>query len=347
MITENATFEEVVHLLLMGSLPTKGELAEMQAKLHAGRALPPALKAALELIPATAHPMDVLRTGASLLGTLEPEGEHSTGSGVAIGLRLIGVFGPMLLYWHHWVTSGTRITTQTSPSDSIAVNFLKLMNQSEEVNPLVAKVTDVSLILYAEHEFAASTFVARSTASTRSDFYSAIVAAIGTLRGPLHGGANEAAMYLISSYKSADDAEAGVMDALSKKQLMMGFGHRVYRNGDPRSPIIKSWSQKLSREADIGKPELLSVSERIEAVMLREKKLFPNLDFYSASAYHQCGIPTLFFTPVFVISRTSGWAAHILEQRQPGYRLIRPSSKYSGPGERSYVPIDQRHASKL
>jgi len=334
-LAEKATFEEVAHLLLHGRLPTRAQLKEYCNKLKSLRALPPPLKIILEQIPASAHPMDVLRTGGSALGTLEPEGKER--DQIEIANRLMAVFPSMLLYWHQYHKQGRRIETQTD-DPSIAAHFLHLLHGKPSPD-LHVRVMDSSLVLYAEHEFNASTFTCRTVASTLPDFYSAITAGIGALRGPLHGGANEAAMELIERFKTPDEAEKVLMDMLVRKQLIMGFGHRVYKISDPRSDIIKKWSQKLS-EACADKI-LYAVSERIEAVMRREKKMFPNLDFYSASAYHFLGIPTLMFTPIFVISRTSGWSAHIMEQRANN-RLIRPTADYTGPQPRAFVEIDQR-----
>lgn len=328
-LAEHASFEEVAYLLIHAELPNSKQLSDYKAKLQSMRDLPSTLKRVLEQLPATANPMDVLRTGCSVLGILEPETDRDMTKQIAN--RLIASFGSMLLYWHHYHKSGTPIDTVTD-DDSVAGHFLHLLH-GQAPHDLERRALDVSLILYAEHEFNASTFVARVTTSTLSDFYSAICSAIGTLRGPLHGGANEAAMQLISRFKDEHEAEQGIRDMLAKKELIMGFGHRVYRKEDPRSPIIKAWSKKL---AEVHEGEtLFKISERIEQVMAQEKKLFPNLDFYSASAYHYCGIPDAFFTPLFVISRTSGWAAHIMEQRHDN-RLIRPSAEYIGSAQRPY-----------
>lgn len=340
-LADQATFEEVAWLLLRGELPTSQQLAEYRQLLKTRRVLPDALKGVLEQLPSSAHPMDVLRTGCSALGTIEPELEISTSGPTeeAIGIadRLLAVFPSMLLYWHAYSTERRRIDVSTD-DDSIATHFLHLLHD-RPVSELEARVFDASLILYAEHEFNASTFTARITASTLSDFYSSITAAIGTLRGPLHGGANEAAFDLIRQFDTPDDAERGVLELLSRKVKVMGFGHRVYRDKDPRSDIIQSWAKQLANE--VGDSRLYPVSQRIDQVLRREKGLFPNLDFYSASAYHFLGIPTSFFTPVFVFARTAGWAAHVLEQRSDN-RLIRPSADYDGPEPRAFIPIDQR-----
>jgi 2-methylcitrate synthase len=317
-----------------GELPSAASLADFRNRLQSRRSLPHAVKEVLRQIPATAHPMDVLRTGISMLGTLEPE--RNGGAGTEVAERLLGCAPTMLLLWyrHHQEEN----VGDFELGDSIAEQFLWGLH-GRKPEPLATRAMDLSLILYAEHEWNASTFTARVIASTLSDFYSAITGAVGALRGPLHGGANEAAMELISQMHDADHAEVRLKEMLTKREKVMGFGHRVYRKNDPRSDLIKPWAMRLCRET--GRMPMFEISERIEQVMMREKKIFPNVDFYAASLYHCLGIPTEMFTPIFVLSRISGWSAHIIEQRADN-RLIRPLAKYTGPAPRQWVAIGDR-----
>jgi len=334
-LADKAEFLEVAYLILYGELPDKEQLEAYRAKIKSLRGLPEELKAALEMIPADAHPMDVMRTGCSFLGNLEPEKDFSQQHDVAD--RLLAVFPSIICYWYRFTHDGVRIETETD-DDTIGGHFLHLL-RGEKPNPLHERVMDVSLILYAEHEFNASTFTARVVASTLSDMHSCVTAAIGALRGPLHGGANEAAMDMISQWKSPEEARAAILEKLANKELIMGFGHAVYRTSDPRNAIIKGWSKKLAEE--VGDSVLYPVSEEVERVMWEEKKLFPNADFFHASAYHFMGIPTKLFTPIFVMSRVTGWAAHVMEQRARN-RIIRPNAEYIGPEPRAVTPIEER-----
>ncbi|AOM02230.1 MULTISPECIES: 2-methylcitrate synthase [Cobetia] len=334
-LASHAAFEEVAYLLLKGKLPNQAELDAYIARLKGLRGLPDALKAVLEQIPASAHPMDVMRTGCSMLGNLETEESFEEQSDQAD--RMLAVFPSIINYWYRFSHDGVRIDTETD-DDSIGAHFLHLLH-GEAPSELHAAVMNTSLILYAEHEFNASTFTARVCASTLSDLHSCVTAAIGSLRGPLHGGANEAAMAMIEHWRSPEEAEREILGMLERREKIMGFGHAIYRERDPRNAIIKEWSRKLAD--DVGDTQLYAVSECVEAVMWREKKLFCNADFFHASAYHFMGIPTKLFTPIFVCSRLTGWAAHVFEQRANN-RIIRPSADYTGPEHCDWLPIEQR-----
>ncbi|MAF16241.1 MAG: 2-methylcitrate synthase [Marinomonas sp.] len=335
-LADKACFEEVAHLLLYGKLPNQAELDHYKTKLMNLRELPQALKSALELIPKDAHPMDVMRTGCSFLGNLETETNFSQQQDVAD--RLLATLPAIILYWYRFSHDGVRIDTLNPSVDSLSGHFLAMLH-SDTPNPLHEKVMNASLILYAEHEFNASTFTARVCASTLSDMHSCITGGIGSLRGPLHGGANEAAMDMIEPWQTPDEAENAIMGMLANKDKIMGFGHAIYRERDPRNDIIKKWSKLLSDE--VGDTHLYAVSERCEAVMWREKKLFCNADFFHASAYRFMGIPTKLFTPIFVCSRVTGWASHVMEQRANN-RIIRPSADYIGPEKATWVDIAER-----
>jgi len=334
-LAENCVFEEVAHLILKGALPTQSELDAYRTKLKGLRGLPGALKDVLERIPASAHPMDVLRTGCSFLGNLEMEQDFTQQGEIAD--RLLAVFPSIICYWYRFSHDGVKVETETDDA-SIGAHFLHML-RGEKPSALHERVMNVSLILYAEHEFNASTFTARVCASTLSDLHSCVTGAIGSLRGPLHGGANEAAMDMIEKFTSADHAEQEMMGMLERKEKIMGFGHAIYSESDPRNAIIKEWSEKLA--ADVGDTVLYPVSVRCEEVMWREKKLFCNADFFHASAYHFMAIPTKLFTPIFVMSRLTGWAAHVFEQRADN-RIIRPSAEYTGEELRKVPAIGAR-----
>lgn len=334
-LTDNCEFEEVAHLILKGHLPTRAELLEYKSRLKSLRGLPNALKEVLERLPKSAHPMDVMRTGCSVLGNLETE-ENFKQQGAAAD-RLLAIFPSIICYWYRYSHDGVRINENTD-DESVGAHFLHMLRGAKP-KELHAQTMNVSLILYAEHEFNASTFTARVCASTLSDMHSCVTGAIGTLRGPLHGGANEAAMDMIEKFRDADHAEQEMLGMLERKEKIMGFGHAIYKESDPRNAIIKSWSEKLAK--DVGDTTLYPVSVRCEEVMWREKKLFCNADFFHASAYHFMDIPTKLFTPIFVMSRLTGWAAHVMEQRADN-RIIRPSAEYTGPEPRKVKPIDQR-----